>query len=1187
MMSFRNFGGILVAVGLVALCTLWSGVPNLSAQALAFKASLSGAVYDPTDAPVPEATVTLSNENRGFSRTFNTDMAGRYTFTLVPPADDYTLRVEVTGFQAHVHTGIALGAGQAATQDVVLALGALTEQVTVTADAPMLKTSDANVSSDIGEREVVELPLNWRSVFGLVLLDSSVHNSAPFQIINPPGVSVGAGPAEQVIGFFQFGGGRFGTTAYLLDGHWNNLDWGVIYVPGVDETQEVKIQTHGFTAQYGWSTGNVLNAITKSGGNDFHGTVFEFLRNDNLDATNFITNRNSLSKPEFKRNQFGFSLGGPIRRDKTFFFGHYEGLRHSTPATLITSVPTADMRTGNFESQLGAQIGTDALGRPVLSGQIYDPFTTRAIKVGELDTLTNRMPTASGFIRDPIVGNIIPGTLLDPVAQNIIPFWPSPTGPGSGINEVDNFAATGALTGLMDAYTVRIDHTISDKSSLFGRWSRKRIISTNAGAFFGEDNPGGNEAVAPNNRWDAAFNFNHVFTPTLLMSINWGWNRWAEGRVAQGDGFLPSQLGLPAFLDGVAPNFPSINISDMSGLAQNNGNSVFPRETRTYAVDFTKIAGSHSMTMGFMAVDFHWRSPFATQAAFPFPRSMTQGPDPTVANPLTGFGFASFLLGTGQSSNLSGQRTTTGVRLRAPGAIQRSQVGVYFQDDWKVTRRLTLNLGIRWEIQNAPTDRFDRIASFDFNAANPVGAAASFPVNGQLVFTDENRRGIYDPSKRDFAPRLGLAYRVTEKLVMRAGFGIFYVPALQVSLPFPGFEQVTPFVGTVDGINPVNTLSNPFPGGLIPPVGKAAEGATFVGFNVDAVEQNRPTPYITQWTFGFQYELSSNNSLEVTYIGNHGVKLPFGSIQRNTLTTQSLSLGDSLLDPVANPFFEHISASSCGLDGPTVPRRQLLRPFPQYCNVSHRQPPAGFSRYDALQVTFTHRWSQGLHFLASYTTSKFLDDSGGPGSWSLGASNNLQNPYDLRAERSLNGGDIPHSLVLSYIYELPFGRGKSMGSNFSQPLNAILGGWQVSGIGTFKDGFPLAIRNATNNTGSLGGGQRPNIIGDASISNPTVDRWFNSDPGVAFAQPAPFTFGDGPRTNSNLRSPGSNNWDLSIMKWWRQSEQVRVQFRFEMYNAFNRTYLYVPNTSFGSSSFGRISSAGPPRSIQFGLKVYF
>ncbi len=1179
-----------VFAAFVALCTLWWGVPNLRAQAQAFKASLTGAVYDPSEAPVPDATVTLSNPYRGFSRTFTTDTAGRYTFTLLPPADDYTLRVEKTGFQAYVQAGIDLGAGQAANQDVTLALGAVTEEVTVTAAAPMLKTSDANVSSDVGAREVVELPLNWRSVFGLVLLDSSVHNSAPFQIINPPGVAVGAGPAEQVIGFFQFGGGRFGTTAYLLDGHWNNLDWGVIYVPGVDETQEVKIQTHGFTAQYGWSTGNVLNAITKSGTSEFHGTIFEFLRNDNLDATNFITNRVGLSKPEFKRNQFGFSAGGPLNipglpRDKTFFFGYFEGLRQSTPATLVTTVPTADMRAGNFANLLGTQIGTDALGRPVLSGQIYNPFTTRKVTAGEVDEMTGMLAMEGGFIRDPIPGNIIPRDLIDPVAQNIIPFWPEPTGPGI----VNNFAATGGLPSIMDAYTVRIDHTISDKTSVFGRWSRKRISLTAAGNFFGDDNPGGNGGLNPNNRWDGAFNLSHLFSPTFMMSVNWGWNRWAEGRIAQSDGFPPSSLGLPSFLDGVAPNFPSINVSDMSGLAQSNGNSIFPRETRTYAVDFTKISGSHSRTTGFMFVDFHWRNPFATQAAFPFPRSMTQGPNPLTAIPETGFGFASFLLGTGQNSNLPGQRTTTGVRLRAPGAIQRGQLGWYFQDDWKATRKLTLNLGIRYEIQTAPTDRFDRIASFDFNAPNPVGDAAGFPVPGQLVFVgDGNRRGIYKPSYHDFAPRLGLAYRVTDKLVMRAGFGIFFVPALQVSIPFPGFEQVTPFVGTVDGITPVNRLSNPFPNGLIPPKGKADGGATFVGFNVDAVEENRPTPYMQQWTLGLQYELSPNNSVEATYVGNHGVKLPFGSIQRNTLSPEALRLGDSLLDPVTNPFFGFISSSSCGLDGATVPRRQLLRAFPQYCNVSHRMPPAGFSRYDSVQFTFTHRWSQGLHFLASYTISKFLDDTAGPGAWSLGASNNLQNPFDLSAEKSLNGGDIPQSLVLSYIYELPFGHGKSSGNNLSKPLNAILGGWQVSGIAAFKDGFPLAIRNGTNNSGSLGGGQRPNIIGDASISNPTIDRWFNSDTGAAFAQPDPFTFGNGPRTMSNLRSHGFNNWDLSIMKWWRPSaEQLRVQFRFEMYNAFNRTWLYVPNTSFGSTSFGRITSAGPPRSIQFGLKVYF
>ena len=1149
---------LIVVLVVLALCP----GARLHAQAQAFNASLTGAVYDHSGAAVAGATVTLSNPDKGFARTFTTGQDGHYTFTLVP-AGIYTLKLEMTSFRPYTQNGIVLAVGQVAEQNVTLELGAVTQEITVTASAPLINTSNANISSDVDQRQTVELPLNLRNVFGLVALNSSVNNSQQNQALNPPGSQ---GTADQDISFFNFGGGRFGTTAFLLDGHWDGAgDWdGIVYVPPVDETQEFKIQTNAFTAQYGWSMGNVVNAVTKSGTNSFHGDVFEFLRNSDLDANYFFNNAGDVPRPQFKRNQFGFTVGGPLyfpklyeQRDKTFIFGGYEGLRQQTPLTVLDTVPTGDFRGGNFSALLGSQIGTDCLSRPVLSGQIYNPFTTRQISKGQVDSVTGATATCNGFIRDPLAGNSIPTGMIDPVAKNLLQYWPNPT--SSAL--INNYTASGGAPVGADQYSVRVDHNISEKSRLFVRWSQKREFKQLAGELFGSNDVGGPGTKAPDNRWDWAFNYSRVFNPSLVMSVNLGWNRWVEGRKPQGVPFNPSTLGLPSFLDTNPGAFPAIGIDGTAGLGSGGLNAT-PREARTYAVDFTKVHGTHSINIGFMGVGLYLTTFNSPQANFNFPIGFTEGPDPNAANPNTGWGFASFLLGTGNSG---------GVTLNANGAFNKNLEGWYVQDDWRATRRLTLNLGMRYDFQTAPTDRFNRYAWFNFTDTNPVNSASlssalGHDVLGHLIYTGKpNRRGIYEPQYTNFAPRLGLTYLVAPKLVMRAGFGMFYVPAMEFGdyqgLSLPGFTQTTPYVGTVDGITPKNLLSDPFPGGLILPPGKAQGALTNVGFDTNAVENFRPTPYVEQWMLGFQYEISPNNSMDVTYVGNHGVKLLFTYLEKNQLPPDKLSMGNALLGQVTNPFYGHITSSGCGLDGHTVVQGQLLRPFPEFCSVQDPQAPAAFSMYNAVQFNFTHRWSQGLQFLASFTISKYLDNAEGYEAWTQFSAAQIRNFYDTSAEKSLNPDDIPKSLVLSYIYQLPVGQGKRFGSHMGRMEDAVLGGWQVTGVTTFKDGFPLGV-TASDNTHSFGGNQRPNLIGNPHVSHPAIDQWFNSTnggpcstavSGAAFCQPDPFTFGNVPRFMPNLCAPGLNNWDLAIQKYWHWAEKLRVQFRAEMYNAWNHT----------------------------------
>ena len=1146
---------------ILGICLISILCSPVFAQGEAVNARLSGTVLDANNAVVPSAKLTLSNKETGFTRQFTTAENGHYSIPLIPPGR-YQLRVEKEGFSAYVMPNITLFVGQASTLDPKLEVGSITQSVEVQAAAPILNTGSSDIGSEVTTKQITELPLNIRNVFGLVALDSSVNNSQQNQALNPPGSQ---GNVDQDIAFFNFGGGRFGTTAFLVDGHWEGAgDWdGIIFVPSVDELQEFKIQTNAFSPQYGWSMGNVVNAITKSGTRSLHGGAFEFVRNNNFDANNFFNNKNGLPRPQFKRNQFGFNVGGPVylpklyrQRDKTFFFVAYEGLRQQTPTTLITTVPTAEQRNGDFSRTFNPN-GSLAV--------IYNPFTTRQ--------------QGGNFVRDPFPGNQIPRQMVDPVASKLLTFWPAANRAGDPFTGQNNFVGTAGLPTNSDQYTIRADHNISDNQHFFAKWSHKDQFKQLAGEFLGSNNPGGNGTIAPNPRQDAGLGYSNAISPSLVLSVTLGWGRWAEGRKPQGVPFSPSSLGLPAALDsfGGPGAFPSIAVTGAQSLGSGVLNAT-PREARTYALDVTKVRGSHSFSMGFMMIDFRLNTANSSQANFSFGPNFTQGPNPNSADPNTGIGIASFLLGTGGGS---------GITLNANAAFNKNFFGWYVNDTWKLRRNLTLNLGVRYDFQTAPTDRFDRLSYF-VNDKNSISDRVGLNLAGGLRYTGgSNPRGVYDPQYTNIAPRVGITYSPIEKLVIRTGFGIFYTPAIEFGdyqgLNLNGFTQTTPFVGSVDGITPQNLLSNPFPNGLLLPPGKAAGDLTNVGLNTNMIERNRVTPYVEQWMFGLQYQLEANTMLEAAYVGNHGVRLPFSAaFQRNQLRPELLSMGDKLLEPVANPFFGVLTVGS--LAGRTVPRGQLLRPYPQYNSVAAAQPPAGGSSYNALVLSANRRFSGGLQFLVSFTASKYLTNTEGNEGWTNGTAQNVRNWYDISLEKSLMINDIPRSLVASYIYELPVGKGKKLAPG-NKVVESVVGGWQIAGVSTFKSGFPLSISAATNNTNSFGGNQRPNLTGDPRLSNPTIDRWFNTG---AFSQPPPFTFGNVPRTAPYLRSQGINNFDSTLEKHWRLwGEQSKLQFRAEFYNLFNRTGFYAPNTTFGNPNFGRITGTLPARSIQLGMKLYW
>ncbi len=1191
---------------------------KLGAQLAVTTATLNGSVEDGSGAIIPQATVTITSTEKGITRNVTSNARGTYSFTQLPPST-YTLTVVANGFTTYKQTGIVLDAAQSATQNVALAVGEVSQEVVVNAQASQLNTDNANIATSINAKQVVELPLNLRNVYGLATLNSSVQNGTETQGL------LGGGPnatdnADQDISFLNFGGGFFGTTAYLLDGAWDtDPQWGaVMYVPSVDAVQEFKVQNNSFTAQYGWSSGNVINVTTKSGTNAFHGDVYEFFRNDALDANQWFFNHNGVAKPSFGRNQFGGSASGPLyiphlykQKEKTFLFGLYEGLRLSTPNSATFTVPTPAFRAGDFSAQLGPQgminIGTsqnpdnvpafDALGRPIRIGQIYNPRSTRAITAGQVDPTTGLVATRSGFIRDPIANNNVAALgPLDPLAVKLLSYYPTPTKAGI----TNNFFGTGSSPSTSNEYLIRVDHNFNSNVRAFFRYSYKSETKTGNPDFWGADDPAGPGNQRPNNRYNLAAGYSQIFTPTFTMNVQAGVEVWHESSINQSNGFQPSTLGLPAYFDANSPQFPNINIGGASSLGPpNNQYTVNHGPVGSVAVDLIKTAGRHTINFGGMFVELEddeqsqFQSNIASNGAF-------TSPDPQSSLPFnTGSGTAQLLLGL-----VDGGATGTNYN----PAVATHYFGGYVQDDWRPIPKLTLNLGLRYEVQTAPTYKNNQASTFDPNAVNPVSTAAGYPVLGALQFLSPGNSGVYHTRYTNVAPRIGFSYAATPRFVFRGGYGFFYPPAISCCfLGNPnGFQASTNVPASFDNFttpNPAVSLETPFPNGYVGITGNSLGGLQQVGNYNGTAWINRKSPYVQQYLVGFQWGITQNDLLDVNFVGNHGTHMigngGGGGIWEGQLDPKYLSLGQAALaEQVPNPFYPLVPAGSyCGLNNPTITRSQSLQPFPQYCGIAQLDDPLGFDIYNALQAQYSHRVTQGLTATVSYTYSKFLDNVEGNQSWAYTGNGSPANTYNLAAEKSVDGSDTPHSLVANYVYQIPVGHGRAYGNHLNKAVNAVVGGWEVSQIASFHSGLPLSISGA--NIASYGGNPRPDVTGNVHVANPSIREWFNT---AAFSFAPYGTFGTAPRYFSYLRGPHYQNWDTNLSKNWQFTETMRLQFRAELYNTFNHPQFYTPNTGYGGcdpnsdaaiatgscpSSFGQITNTFPSRSVQFAGKFYW
>ncbi len=1112
------------------------------AAAQSFTGSILGTVRDSSGAVVPNASVTVVNTGTNAKTTAQSDEHGIYIAPLLPPGS-YSLEVSAAGFKKFVREGITLQVNQQAQVDVALAIGEVAESVVVTADVTQLETTTSTIGKVVDNRRIVNLPLNTRNVYSLVFLT--------------PGVSgtVGNNYGEMR---YSVNGARARMLDTLIDGvsaaHATVTGFsGISVFPSVDAIEEFKVMGANYSAEFGRSMGSVLNVVFKSGANQLHGSAYEFLRNSVLDANNFFDNTRGRQLASFRRSQFGGTLSGPIRRDKTFFLVAFEGLRERGFANRTFTVPTALERQGDF-SQTRAQNGQVI--------QMFNPFTTRA------------NPGGSGFIRDPFSGNRIPAAMFDPVAVNAVKYYPQPNTPGNAVTNQNNYSQSGSAQSNITQHDYRVDQMISPSQRFFARYSTRLNESVPVVSFPRDLAIAEGRIIEEDHVHGAVADYTNTVNPSTIFNARLGFARTLYKYNNQGLGFVPSSLALPRDIDVAVdrqmfPRFSTGNYVDLGG-GDHRYNAFM---SYTALANVTKIVGKHNVKTGFegrmLRVNV-WEA--SSNGVFNFSASMTQGPNPQAASATAGNGLASLLLGSGSSGQIiQGFKNV---------AVQSFYWAAYIQDDWRITPKLTLNLGLRWDIDTPRTERFDRMNYFDPFAPSPL--ASVFPgLTGGLVFVGRDGRPRHDSpyDTNNLAPRLGLAYQLTPKTVFRAGYAHLYGISHQAAhgtFGTQGFRRDHPWVTSLDGITPLNLLRNPFPDGFPPATGASAGLLTQVGASISAFVENTVAPWTRQMSVSIQHEFPAGILLDTAYVGTRGFQLfrnGEGGRSINQLYPEAFALGSRLNELVDNPFFGRITSGVVAAR--QVRRGQLLRPFPQFDTVTPMFESGGSSFYHALQVTASKRYSHGLQFEGSYTWSKNIDDG-----------ESHQNSYDIRSTRALAPIDLTHRFVIGYIYDLPFGRGRKFGGQWSRLLDVALGQWQFNGITTFQSGTPISI-SANNTAGLFNNQTRPNNNGrSAKLSGPVhkrLNRYFDT---TVFGQPVPFTFGNAPARLPDIRVDGIRNFDLSLFKDFVLRERLKLQFRSEFLSAFNTPRFGGPNTSVTSASFGVISSqANAPRQIQFGLKL--
>ncbi|MBI1745111.1 MAG: TonB-dependent receptor [Acidobacteria bacterium] len=1175
---------------IVGLTFLIGGLACSHLFAQSFQATLTGSVTDTSGGVLQNVSVVVINLRTNQSARVLTDETGLYRAFQLQPSD-FQVTMELPGFKTF-QSHITLTVGQAARLDAVLEIGSATETVEVSATAPLLESESGSFGQVIEHRFVEDLPLNERNPFAFVALVPGVFTQNNFTDRNV------------FTSQFSANGGRASTNEVLLDGAPDTVgDFnGVAHIPPVDSTQEFRVQTNPYSAEFGRTGGAVVNVVTKSGSNLFHGSVYEFMRNSALDANTWQNNRDRLCRdkndqripcrPGFQRHQFGFNFGGPVRlpglyngKNRTFFFVDFEGLRQGIPSSGTLTVPTEAERRGDFSNTFIIKNGQPT---PV---KIFNPFSG--------------IDSGGRYIRDAFPDNRI-NIPIHPAAQRILQYIPLPNraadcaeDPRNCYLNFRNYAYATTVKRYKDIFDIKADHAFSGKHGVSGRFSWSRIDADRAVNKLG--NPAGyNLGQILDIFHNIMLNDTYTFNAGTLMNNRLAYTRYRANQRPATLGFDPTSLGLPSLIKDQAavlyfPNFyiGGIDVSGSNNTLGGAGYNNQPRDTFSAQGNLTRTRKRHALKIGYeyRLIRFNAFQTINATGSFSFDKTLTApvaGPGVRVEQE-EGYSLASFLLGVGSAN----------MEIRSPVTLGNTYYAFYLQDDYKVSKDLILNLGLRWDSEIGTGERYNRIGYFDPSPISPIADR----VDRSLFLNNPELRGVFqfvgegNPSAtrrniyHNFGPRFGFAYRVSDHLVVRGGYGIFFLPfALRQEVSDYGSANSTSWASLRDGLHISDTIGNVFGDGLSRPQGRAIGTMANLGNGIIVFRRDEQAAYAQQFNLGVQRTIGQNLSIEAQWSGNRGVRLPVAERYNiNALDGRYYALGEELVQRVPNPFYNVLPRNSSLGASSTLQRWQLLVAYPQYGGVQIVDAAIGNSIYHSLQFKMDKRFSRGYNFLISFTGGKLISDS----SHHLGFLDDgapWQTLSNRRAERSVSPLDASRRLVMSFTAQLPIGQGRPLGRHWGPRRNGLLGGWQLNGIYSAQNGRPLRITGVTDNRRLPGTATRPNTDG-TNIALPSSQRnmyhWFYNDDRSMFSDPAPYQIGNLGRFLPNVRGPGFQNYDLSLFKNFQVQEQVKLQFRAELFNAFNIHPLGTPETNYNSPLFGKIDLKSGRREVQFALKLLF